>query len=606
MLSSKILRTISARSGMKMKEVRSSDNPNHPGHPLNFFAMCSRKSISGSFSVTILKKPFGKRKGLPSRTFSASRSSKPNWGALRRRRWRPEVSANEVTQPKRCERHPLSSAFPSDAGDPAPHRERLSPRIPKGGQMMVGHPHNPPLPTNLAQTLRPMKNDQILSQISEYCRQADMAESTFGRRAVNDGKLVHRLREGKRITIDTLDRIQAYIAASMPGGMPPPRGLEVPPEKRDPRGNFRFFENRQKYLLFVHTCSEKRVIAERVALELGSIHPRPPALRVFDAGVGDGTVLVRVMRRMHGRFPHMPFYIAGKELSLEDVRLTLDKVPDRLFEHPATVFVLTNMYYAEAPWLTPASPAGAAGTIWHEVALRGASSGEFEAQIAELGPFLEQNWRANVSPRSGMPVYERPVAIVLYREDHRFLLDSIIPRAGRYEANFVLIIASQPYRAKSSVNFRAKRIIAPLARALRAGGRLIGIHSHGQDPGIEIIQAVWPGENPFSVSRHELLRAVKYELGSAGRDLNFNAYADNRSIFRYDMEALPNEVTGSIGTSTAFAAWNAAVYVAQIEDDRLAEMTQSGRTLDATREVLRKHNGLWFYDESYVISRRRD
>ena len=173
---------------------------------------------------------------------------------------------------------------------------------------------------------------------------------------------------------------------------------------------------------------------------------------------------------MHGRFPHMPFYIAGKELSLEDVRLTLDKVPDRLFEHPATVFVLTNMYYAEAPWLTPASPAAAAGMIWHEVALQGASSGEFETQIAELGPFLEQNWRANISPKSGMPIYERPVALVLYREDHRFLLDSIIPRAGRTEANFDLVIASQPYRAKSSVNFRAKRIIAPLARAL-AGRR---------------------------------------------------------------------------------------------------------------------------------------
>jgi hypothetical protein len=156
------------------------------------------------------------------------------------------------------------------------------------------------------------------------------------------------------------------------------------------------------------------------------------------------------------------------------------------------------------------------------------------------------------------------------------------------------------------VNFRAKRIIAPLARSLRAGGRLIGIHSHGHDPGMEIIQAVWPGENPFSVTRHELLRAVKYELGSTGRDLNFNAYADNRSIFRYDMEALPNEVTGAIGTSTAFAAWNAAVYVAQIEDDRLTDMAQSGRTLDAARDVLRRHNGLWFYDESYVISRRRD
>src|SRR5205085_8970687 len=110
-----------------------------------------------------------------------------------------------------------------------------------------------------SQTL-PMKNDQILALISEFCRRSNMAESTFGRRAVNDGKLVARLREGKRITIDTLDRIQAYIAASTPGGLPPVRGLEVVPEKRDPRGNFRFFENRQKYLLFVHTCSEKRVI----------------------------------------------------------------------------------------------------------------------------------------------------------------------------------------------------------------------------------------------------------------------------------------------------------------------------------------------------------
>ncbi len=451
-----------------------------------------------------------------------------------------------------------------------------------------------------------MKNDAILARISDYCRGNGMAESTFGRRAVNDGKLVSRLREGKRITIDTLERIENFIGTGLPDGAPKPSLREVPLERRDPRANFRFFENRQKYLLFVHTCSEKRVIAQRVAMELGSIHPRPPAIRLFDAGIGDGTVLARVLRAMHGRFPHMPFYIAGKEISLEDVRLTLEKIPDRLFEHPASVFVLTNMYYNEAPWLTPRTSAAASATVWHEVALRGASSGEFADQITALEPFLEENWRASVSPRSGMPVYERPVVIVLYREDHRFLLDSVIPRAGRTEANFDLIIASQPYRAKSSVNFRARRIVAPLARALRAGGRLIGIHSHGSDPAMEIVQAVWPGENPFSVSRHELLRAVKYELGAAGRDLNFNAYADSRSIFRYDMEALPNEVTGAIGTSTAFAAWNAAVYVAQVEDDRLADVTETGRYLETTKDVLRRYNGLWFYDESYVISRRRD
>src|SRR6185369_6824064 len=78
------------------------------------------------------------------------------------------------------------------------------------------------------------------------------------------------------------------------------------PQVAEGKSNFRFFDNRQKYLLFVNTCSEKWVVAERVARELHNIHPRPPAVRLFDAGVGDGTVLARVMRAMHARFPTMP------------------------------------------------------------------------------------------------------------------------------------------------------------------------------------------------------------------------------------------------------------------------------------------------------------
>ncbi len=40
-----------------------------------------------------------------------------------------------------------------------------------------------------------------------------MAESTFGRRAVNDGKLVSRLRLGARITPETLTRLNDYLRA---------------------------------------------------------------------------------------------------------------------------------------------------------------------------------------------------------------------------------------------------------------------------------------------------------------------------------------------------------------------------------------------------------
>jgi hypothetical protein len=477
-----------------------------------------------------------------------------------------------------------------------------------------------------------MNAQELLQEISEYCRHTGLAESTFGRRAVNDGKLASRLRHGGRITTETLDRIRAFMASNRNAParpaviarpterihepIPPapvfasamPAGAPISTNGQDPQQNFRFFDNRQKYLLFVNTCSEKWVVAHRVSLELGNLHPRPPALRLFDAGVGDGTVLLRVMRSMHDRFPHTPFYVVGKEISLEDVRLAMQKMSDRFTEHPATVLVLTNLAYADAPWLHVKSLSAASSLVWHEVALSGSSAHQFEQQITDLVPFLNQNWRAGVSAKTGNPVYERPVVLVVYREDHKFLLDPIIPRPGGTVANYDLVIASQPYRARASLEFKAKRVIAPLARALGPGGRMIAIHSHGNDPGMEIIQKVWPGDNPFLHDRHQIMKAVKHELGAAGRDLNFNAYADNRSLFRYDMHTLPSEISqaSSIGTSTLFAAWNAAIYVAQVEDHRVAEAANDGRYLDATSSVLHRHGGLWFFDESYVISRRRE
>lgn len=486
-----------------------------------------------------------------------------------------------------------------------------------------------------------MSANVLLTEISAFCRSFGLAESTFGRAAINDGKLVSRLRNGGRITTDTLDRIRHFMntyqgrgrargegatplpfatslaspppisapstpaSSSLPPAPPAPGGTSAPPDS-DGQRNFRFYDNRQKYLMFVNTCSEKWEVANRVALELDHVHPRPPALRVFDAGVGDGTILSRVMRTMHAKFATMPFYVVGKEISLEDVRLTLQKMPDRFYEHPATVLVLTNLQYANAPWLTVRDLKAASSLVWREVRLKGNTSHSFEEQITELEPFLAENWNARTG-KSGNSVYDRPAILVIYREDHRFLLDPIIPKLGETPADYDLVIASQPYRARASVQFKAKRVIAPLARALGPGGRLIGIHSYGRDPGMEIIRKIWPDDDPFVTNnRHDILKAVKSELGNAARNYSFNANSDTKSLFKYKMHTLPTEVEGSIGTSTLFAAWNDAVYVAQVEDDRLAPVVANNRYLEATQEVLHANGGLWFLDESFVISRRRE
>jgi hypothetical protein len=368
---------------------------------------------------------------------------------------------------------------------------------------------------------------------------------------------------------------------------------------------FRFYDNRQKYLAFVNTCNEKSAIARRAAEELKHIRPTPPAIRLFDAGMGDGTVIARLMRSMHRQFPIVPMLVVAKEISLEDVRLGLEKLPDRLFEHPGTVFVVTNLTYAEAPRLMSRDLQAAASLNWQEVRLSGSSAHEYAEQIEELGPTLAHGWQTKPSPKTGNPSYVRPSVLVIYRDDHKFLLDSVIPKPGHVFESYDLILASQPWRARMSAKFKAEKVLAPLTRSLAPGGRLLAIQSYGRDPGLEIVQQLWPGENPFQVDRHHLIAALKLELGRDVRAYQFAAMPDEKSIFRYEMHTLPSEIGDRIGTSTLFAAWNAAIYVNQIEDERLDMVVTTGAYLDATQQVLHKHGGLWFNDETFVVSRRR-
>jgi SAM-dependent methyltransferase len=301
------------------------------------------------------------------------------------------------------------------------------------------------------------------------------------------------------------------------------------PSDRD----FRFYDNRQKYLLFVNTTSEKLVVANQISRELEHLRPSPPALRMFDAGVGDGSVLTRVMQAAHHTFPHIPMYVVGKEISLEDVRLSLAKLSNRFFEHPATVVILTNLNYSDAPWLS--IPDDGRTPIWHEVKLTGKNTHEFDRQIAELEPFLAEAWATGVNPKTGNPSYKHPVVLTIYREDHAFLLDSFLPRQANAKADYDLVIASQPFRARAPLDFKVKRVIAPLSRSLRPGGRLISIHSHGGDPAHEIVKKVWPGDSPFIHDRHMILGRLKQELGIDAKDFVLEAGPDNEALFRYDM-----------------------------------------------------------------------
>ena len=55
---------------------------------------------------------------------------------------------------------------------------------------------------------------ELLEEIEAFVRDHRMAETTFGRLAANDGKLVGRLRAGKGITTRTVEKVRAFMGAN--------------------------------------------------------------------------------------------------------------------------------------------------------------------------------------------------------------------------------------------------------------------------------------------------------------------------------------------------------------------------------------------------------
>ncbi len=388
-----------------------------------------------------------------------------------------------------------------------------------------------------------------------------------------------------------------------------PRGLDMTNDSDAATGAtgepFRFFDNREKYLLFVTTTSEKAVVANRIGDELDLLDPSPPALRVFDAGTGNGVVLANVMRDLHRRLPTVPFVVVGKEFSMEDARLTLATLPGRLAEHPETIFVLTNMLYAEAPSLCPRRPEHQQRLQWWDVPLDGTTGHEFNQQIADLEHVLEAGWQTTASATTGNPIYATPSALVLYRKDRAFALHDLIPRntGAPQPFGYDLVLAAQPYRSRTPAEPKVRTVLAPLARALNPKGRLVVVQSTGHDPGMEIVRRIWPGDEPFATPRHLLIRELDRQLNDEGEEYRFEHNDDAHALFSYHLHAMPSEVTNRLSTSTALAAWNAAVYVAQVDDERVADAMQHAEYMKVTSEVVLKHGGLWFQDESFVVVR---
>jgi hypothetical protein len=330
---------------------------------------------------------------------------------------------------------------------------------------------------------------------------------------------------------------------------------------------FRFFDNREKYLLFTTTCSENRATARRIGEEFQFIEPAPPALRLYQAGSGEGTLLNLTLRHLHSRWPTLPFLVVVRELDADILRLAVRNIADRFHEHPELVLVFTNTPYHDATRL-PADNSRDSAQSWQVKELTGQSSHAFERQINEAIDFVQNRWPTD--PRHP----ERTAGIVLFRHDQRFILDAVLPQPSQPIDAFDLVIASQAYRSRLSVEQKINWVLEPLARSLTGRFRAGAADTSGASGTGEMAPGLYCADLP-----------------------------PDGSEFSFELQLNPDDVSSSIGTSTLLAAWNAAAYVAQIDEPRLTQAMSESSYLNSTRKVLTDHGGLWFRNECFVIAR---
>ena len=365
---------------------------------------------------------------------------------------------------------------------------------------------------------------------------------------------------------------------------------------------FRFFDNRQKYLLFVTTTNEKNRIADAIQSIVQKLKPKFPALKIFDAGMGDGSLLMNVIRQCHQKMPDIPLLVTTKEISMEDVRLGLEKLPDRFIEHKNTVFVISNLNYTESTQLKSKNINKQKKMNWKVVRLKGSSSLDFSTQLRKLNQeFLSKKWQIDRNSKNGNPTYKEPSVIVIYREDQEFSLKNIIPNKNNGKNKYDLIIASQPYRSRISAEKKVKYVIEPMIKSLEKKGKLVVVHASGGDPASKIVKKIWPKEKPFPTLYNSILKYIKKNIDKKLlKDLKFS----KKKRVKYVLRALPNEIKGGIATSLIFSAWNAAVYVNQISDEQVMKAERNKDYLKIVKKIVNENKGLYFNDELFVIEKK--
>ena len=123
----------------------------------------------------------------------------------------------------------------------------------------------------------------------------------------------------------------------------------------------------------------------------------------------------------------------------------------------------------------------------------------------------------------------------------------------------------------------------------------------GKDPANEIIRKIWPKEDPFPSLGNSIISYLKKNLN---KDLLSRLSFGEKRIIKCKLRALPTEISGGIATSLVFSAWNASIYVNQMDDEKVMKVEKTKNYEKVVQNIVAKNKGLYFNNEIFVIEKK--
>tara|TARA_B100000925_G_scaffold273421_1_gene238138 strand:- start:554 stop:1657 length:1104 start_codon:yes stop_codon:yes gene_type:complete len=366
-------------------------------------------------------------------------------------------------------------------------------------------------------------------------------------------------------------------------------------------GKKRFFDDRLKYLSFIQNTGEKKAISEKIYPFIANLSQNKSYIRILDAGTGDGTINSNIIKSFHRYHPYTSLLITGKEISYEDLKNTLEKMPDRFVEHPNLLITLTNVKFSELGLIESANIVNNKKIKEFNLVLNSDNSYDFNTQITgnKLGNFIKKYWGIEIDKKDRTS-YSNPCIIRIFREDNQRHLNQFLD--NDYENNnYDLIVASQAYRAASSVKTKVNNVIGPLMRLLNKSGKLIVTHSCGGENVQKVLKIAFKEKEVFPNKAKDIIDYLKNNPTGENNLYNFSKPIS----YHFKFKKAPDQTVTELFGHNTDAKWANILYVGQIPEKDIQILEKNSRLFNKVKKYIDSSSEMHFKNELFSITKIR-